>query len=490
MSVKIAGGVTGALQEVGSTSKGAYSEIRDTSGNSVSRKQRDFLPSTQEGLLTMGKNDNIATFIRTDRKGSQMMGNYIPELIENFEGATVNVQKWSLASTSFVPAQTTLAGYTFNSTNLTTLSAVSILQSQRLFTRTPRVPLQIKLRKRHSMVSGSIADFGFGVPVTTTLVVPNGIMFRLTNSGAVQGVMTYNSVEIAISSVLSQVASNGNTVGVALNMSNAYYTSNYFVYDIVIDDDNAIFTVQDTTTGEFIGTLSLPVPNGYQKMWGATALPVYARVYNNTAPASSPTYILTEMQVVSLDWRLTPSMSEVAGSLSLSAGRNPFTGAQTENHTNSTAPVSGALANTTASYATLGGKYQFAAVVGAITDYALFGFTVPAGSRFLCEGVRIELYNTVVASATTANVFEWAMGFNSSAVSLATTNIVRRQVGVQYLPVASAVGASATPLDVDFITPEVVESGRFVHVILNVPVGTATATEVFRGICLIKGRFI
>ena len=183
-------------------------------------------------------------------------------------------------------------------------------------------------------------------------------------------------------------------------------------------------------------------------------------------------------------------MSQLAGSLCLSSGRNPFTGAQLENHTNSTAPVSATLSNTTAGYTTLGGKFQFAAVVGAITDYALFGFQVPAGSRFLCEGIKIDTYNTVVAVATTATVFEWAMGFNSSAISLTTANIIRKQIGTQSLPAGAAVGATATTIDIKFETPEVVESGRFLHVILNIPIGTATATEVFRGQVMIKGRFI
>jgi hypothetical protein len=186
-------------------------------------------------------------------------------------------------------------------------------------------------------------------------------------------------------------------------------------------------------------------------------------------------------------------MAELAGSLGLSAGRNPFTGAQTENHTNSTGPVSATLSNTAAGYTTLGGKYQFVAVGSAATDYALFAFTVPAGSRFLCEGVRIGVRNAGAAVATTATVLEWAMGFNSSAVSLATANIIRRQVGTQILPIGTAVDNSAPTaddIDISFETPEVVESGRFVHVILTMPVATATASQVIRGQVMVKGRFI
>ena len=183
-------------------------------------------------------------------------------------------------------------------------------------------------------------------------------------------------------------------------------------------------------------------------------------------------------------------MSQAAASLGMSAGRNPYTGAQNENHTNSTAPVSATLSNTAAGYTTLGGKFQFIAPAGAVTDFALFGFAVPVGSRFICEGVRIESYNTGAAVATTATVLEWAVGFNSLAVSLATANIVRRQCGVQSYAIGAAIGASALPVDVTFETPEVVESGRLVHVILNVPIGTATASQIVRGQVLVKGRFI
>ena len=142
-------------------------------------------------------------------------------------------------------------------------------------------------------------------------------------------------------------------------MSNSYYTTSYFVYDIIVDDDSVVFTVQDTATGEMVGSLSLPVPISQYKMWGATALPVYIRLYNSTAPATAPVMIVTDTTVLSLDMAMQPDVSQVAGNLSLSAGRNPFTGAQNENHTNSTAPTSATLSNTAAGYTTLGGKYQF-----------------------------------------------------------------------------------------------------------------------------------
>lgn len=466
------------------------STSKDANGNSLSKTQRAQILASQEAVLMAGRNDDNAINMRVDRNGNIITGNFIPEIFENFEGATLNVQKWTQAVTAFVTNQATLTGLQHNSTAITTVSAVSVILSQRLFTKNKRVPLHFKLRKRHSMVSGAISDFGFGVPTTTTLVVPNGCCLRMTNSSILQGVITYNNVEIAIANIVSRVASNGNTIGGALNMSNAYYTSNYFVYDIIADDDTVIFTIQDTSTGELIGTLNLPVPNAYQKMWGATALPIYDRLYNNTAPSTAPINITTDLVVNSTDMNINMDASQIAGNLGLTASRSPFTGAQLENHTNSTAPVSATLSNTTAGYATLGGKFQFATVAGAVTDFALFGFQIPAGAKFLCEGVTVNTYNTGATVATTASALEWAMGFNSSAISLATANIIRKQVGVQAFQIGAVAGQDAKVLDINFVTPEVTESGRFVQVILNLPIGTATASQIIRGQVTIKGRFI
>ena len=465
----------------GDSNGSMFVRLRDVAGNGIGKRLRAGVLPTTEGLMIAGKNDDIAVMMRVDRKGNTITGNYIPELLENFEGATVNVQKWTSAVANFVQAQTTLGGFVFNNTNITTLNSSSILQSQRLFSKLLRVPLQMKQRVRANIFTNSYADWGFGIPSGTTLTVPNGAAIRVVN-GLWSVVLTYNSSEIATANI---VAEDGTT---QLNTANA--NAEFYTCDIIIDDDNLVATVQNTQSGIMVGKATLPVPLSALKMFGATALPCYSRLVNLAAPTTAPNFTVTEMQILSTDWCLRPTMSEIAGSLSLSAGRNPFTGAQLENHTNSTAPVSGALANITPTYTTLGGKWQFAAVAGSVTDYPLFGFTVPVGSRFLCEGIRIDTRNTGVANAVTATALEWAMGFNSSAASLATANIVRRQVGLQSFAIGAAIEAVATPIDNTFVTPEVVESGRFVHVILTIPVATATASQIIRGQVMIRGRFI
>ena len=58
------------------------------------------------------------------------------------------------------------------------------------------------------------------------------------------------------------------------------------------------------------------------------------------------------------------------------------------------------------------------------------------------------------------------------------------------MPVGLAIWGLIWSIDVNFNTPEVVESGRFLQVILNMPIGTATASEIIRGTVTLKGRFI
>ena len=483
MANTIKSGSGSSLQDVDPVSLAGRSSLYGRDGNRVSKKQRDLIADSQEFLLIAGKNDSFSTGIRTDRKGNILTGNYIPELIENFEGTVTNIQKWIQTSTTFVPTQSTAGVYVINSTALTTINAVHILQSQRFFYKFPRVPIQDKVRLRANIPTNSTFDMGLGIPTGTTLIVPNGVAIRSVN-GLWSAVITSNGAEL--------VAVNINDYATGLTQLNTANLNNeFYVVDYIVDDDNMAVTIQNTQTGVMVGYAQVPVPFSALKMFGAAALPKYIRLYNaGTAPATAPNVTLGETQVLSLDMNINMDASQIAGNLGMTAGRNPFTGAQLENHVNSTAPTSATLSNTAAGYTTLGGKFQFAATVGAATDFILFGFQVPVGSKFLCEGIRIVSYNTGAAVGTTATLLEWAMGFNASAVSLATANIIRRQVGVQSFIVGAGIGATSTDLDTVFTSPEVTESGRFVSVILNSPIGTATAAQIIRGQIRIKGRFI
>ena len=172
----------------------------------------------------------------------------------------------------------------------------------------------------------------------------------------------------------------------------------------------------------------------------------------------------------------------------------PF-GAQNANHANSASPSSATLSNTAAGYTTLGGKYQFAAVGGAATDYALFAYQVPAGYRLIINGVVISVVNTGAANATTATILDWSLGINSTAVSLATSDAApvygprRLPLGVQAFLVTAGIGTTSPDIYRTFETGLVCQPSAYVHVILQIPVGTATGSQVIRGDVMIDGVF-
>ena len=159
------------------------------------------------------------------------------------------------------------------------------------------------------------------------------------------------------------------------------------------------------------------------------------------------------------------------------------------------------MSNTTAGYANVGGQFQFTAVSGAETDYALFAFQVPTqtatnqGRTLVVHGINISTFNMGAAVATTPTLLQWGIAFDGTAVSLATadgavTKAPRRvPLGCQSLPVGLAVGGNVPDLRVDFRQPLSVNAGNFLHVILKIPVGTATAFQIVRGVVAINATW-
>jgi hypothetical protein len=119
----------------------------------------------------------------------------------------------------------------------------------------------------------------------------------------------------------------------------------------------------------------------------------------------------------------------------------------------------------------------------------------PTGKTLILRGIWIDTMNTGAAVATSATWLQWALGAGASAVSLATADAAttkssaRVPIGNQVFPIAAAIGTQAQRLDVNLDSPIVVNSGEFVHVILKMPLGTATASQVIRGVVGINGYF-
>ena len=315
-------------------------------------------------------------------------------------------------------------------------------------------------------------DFGGFTPGATGLIVPtDGVYFRV-NSGGIFGVLNSNGTETLTSAF---------TFVQAINV--------FDKFTIVSTQSEVEFWIDDVLMAH------VDRQAGNSQPHYAASVPFAIR-HHHTGVAGAVVQAKFGGYSVTLGDMDTdrPWAAAMAGQgMSAIQGASGHTQGQTANNVNSTVPATAALSNTAASYATLGGRFLFAAVLGAETDYALFAYLNPipttgiTGRNLVIRGVWIETFNAVVAVATTPTVLEWTLGAGSTAVTLVTadgaaTRAPRRlALGSQSFTVGALAGANSERVDINLDAPVVVEPGTYLHIILRVPYGTATATELFRG---------
>ena len=374
-----------------------------------------------------------------------------------------------------------------NAGNAVAASNVARVQSYKTFPCLGSFPTYIDYWFKISAAAptNGIAELGVGYATTTTTPT-DGIYCKIDN-GVLKGVVNYNGSETS-TKLLTSIAIN-----------TVYHLL------IVVSNDLVEFWIDVDGVPVKFGNLERRITQSSHSM--NTFLPLLMRQYNATGGASSAFQVQIHKVTVTLgDANNQRSWPAVVSGMGLSALGNPHGAAagQLANYANSGGPASASLSNTAAGYTTLGGQFQFAAVAGAETDYALFAYLVPAGSTtqpartLMITGCSIFTYNMGAAVATTATLLQWGLGLGSTAVSLATADSAtagtrapkRILLGTQGLPVATAIGGTADKeINIQFGTPLPVEPGTYFHVILKMPVGTATASQIIRGTVMINGYF-
>lgn len=249
-------------------------------------------------------------------------------------------------------------------------------------------------------------------------------------------------------------------------------------------------------------------PAGTASPTSSMSFPIAAQVFTGaTAPALAMQLKLGDCWANCNGQNLNQPFVTALARIGSGAGRQPEGVASgiTANHANSTAPASAVLSNTAGGYGVtiLDGKFQFAAVAGAETDYALFAFLVPAGTAAAAGkslhiySATIDLFNMGAASATTPTLLEWCIGYGSTTVSLATAadaaavkRAAIRAIGTMSVPVGAAIGGNVGQVKLAFQVPLVVDPGQYAHLILKMPVGSATVSQVLRGTYALDAVFV
>lgn len=391
---------------------------------------------------------------------------------EQVDGSAVNTNKWTSATSVLAIAQA--SGFiTLNSANATTANGYGILTSILNLPFYGDLPTEITFSAKIGAQPQANATIELGVGYAATNATPtDGAFFRWSPAGAFQAVVNNGGVET--------------TAAIVGPPANGIKTT----FAIVTAENHVQFSVNDTLVAD------IPNPPGISYPFGAGHQPIFARVITGgVAPLQAPSIAIGQVTAVQLSINQYRTWQDVLADLGLGAYQSPVTFAQTTNRANSSAPASLALSNTVPSLATLGGEWQVAALAAANTDYALFGFQVPAPFRMKVYGVRI--WSGVLGAAVlTPTVLDWTLGINGSAASLATadsppTSWAPRRIplGAQLFTAAAAIGAVSPDIVQSFRAPMIIDAGRYLHVILRIPNGAGTAALLYRGGVFIDAQF-
>lgn len=388
---------------------------------------------------------------------------------EQVDGSTLNTNMWTTSTLTQTIAQA--SGFiTLNSGSSVVVNTYAILQSIKTIPLYGHLPLATLIRGKVNVVPSANVTIEVGLGIAATNAAPtDGAFFRWTSDGTFRCVINNAGTETTATITAPSINSE-------------------HLYEIDVVEDLVQFFIDDV----LVGTVATPATQAYPFNVGRQT--VFVRTVNGAvSPATAPQFSIGQVNVVQQDLNQNKLWKETLVSLGRGGYQSPTAYTQTANHTNSTDPTSATLSNTAAGYTTFGGRYQFAAVAGAATDYALFGFQVPAGYQLYLTGITINCVLTGAAIATTATMLDWSLGLNASAVSLATAESPpttwsprRIPLGSHGFPLAAPngpmqIGDSPSDLVRTFDPPLVIDGGRFFHVIVEVPIGSATGSQVFRG---------
>lgn len=400
---------------------------------------------------------------------------------DTFHHTVLNTRKYLQATTTMTIVQAGNA-ITLNAGNSVAAGVGAFLRTYKSFQLMNNFSLLVDEYVSTSTTpqNGNVFEVGKGIPGASGVVEPlDGVYMQMSDTGVLKLVANFNGSKTDSGPISFVWAANR-------------------IYHIEIMENRdriELFIDKDFVAGVDRGIAAAALTQN-------TSGYLFVRNHNITATASAQQLRLHSWAAGFADAGAIRDMNHIrsgSGDHLLSALDGAAV-AQLANYANSAAPASATLSNTAAGYTTAGGQFQFAAPAGAETDYALFAWQNPAGTisapgkTVMVKGIHIDVFNMGAISAGTLTTMQWSLGIGSSAVSLATADGAaaraphRLTLGTNRLAVGAVIGESADKtISRRFEQGLPVEPGMFLHVIVKIPVGTATASQIIRGVCGIIG---
>ena len=410
---------------------------------------------------------------------------------EVFCYANQNTGKHSYAATTMTMALASNALVT-NSGNITTLNTATFFRTQQYFElcgSQSATTVVFEAAISAGLTTNTTIDFGMFLQSGTSPYAPtDGCYFRIL-PGGFQGVINFNGTEVSTSTFSFTAAIN-----------------QVYGFKITINTDKVQFWINNV----LYGTLTTQVANGAP--FASQALPLQIRhAIGATAAAAALslrvfTYNIQVNDQTNLPYQHIATMRGASQQVQQGA----TTGGQLTTYATGAEPgVVTLTANTAPATNTLGGLYLLpVAITPAASDYPLFAWQNPAGTAaipgkvFVCTGVIIGDLSVTTALTGGPLLLQWAIGYGSTASTLATTEsttftaggttkIARKiPLGAQALAATAAVGAISPGFQRDFSSaPLPINPGEYLHIILRIPGGTATTAGAPRGSVAVLGYF-
>lgn len=331
-------------------------------------------------------------------------------------------------------------------------------------------------------VEWGLATFNAGAGTGTTAPT-DGVYFRINSSGALEGIVRANGVDVGTTGIITDYA----------DLIGASITRDFL---ISVSDRNVRFWINNA----IVGRIELPA-SAPTWTWTNTYC-VFARLHNTgTVGAGTAQQIrIAEVAIKRdnvADTRALPHAMAAVGQHA-SQGQTGETLGSTANYANSANPTAAVPTNTTAALGSgLGGQFWETDTLAVTTDGVISSYQVPAatsaipGKSLYITRVTIDSY---VQTALTGGgyVAQWSLAYGHTAVSIATAEAAaakaprRFPLGVQTVASAAAALTLLQRVEQTFDPPLCVQPGEFVATVKK-KIGTAPSAGTIAHVIAING---
>jgi hypothetical protein len=473
--------------------KGGLSvNVEDVDSNNNLKSNTSIVLSASGYVVSTIEPDNGITTGVYFRKTSDVSQNYrlrvgIDKLIfqDTFNHGVLNNAKYLASATT--QTITVANGYLNLNANNTVAAPgpVSLINTFRTFPIFNQYPIYFDVQAMFSapLQNNNIIEFGLGYATSTNGPV-DGIFFR-ASAGTLNAVVNYNGFETVATNVF--VPSSGVC----------------YHYLITVGQNYCEFWVDD------ILKANLKISSGSSCQ--SNSLPILLRNYNTGGTVPTAIQLNIAQMAVTLgdmdsgkDWATLMATNGQSSINSPDGQAGYTTGTSTSNFASNAAPTTAVGTNTTAAYDTLGGAFALNASAGTEIDYMIFDYLNPVGSAIIpgktliITGLKIDSCSVGATGGVTPTLLQWTIGVGSTTGLLTEVDSItsgtraprRLNLGTQSIAGSAAIGANCDRnIDCVFSTPLMVEAGTHCSIILKVPVGLATASQIIRGFVEINGYF-